>query len=97
MNLYVSHLLYIRRIVPLIKSATNIANAVAKRTTAIALTAGSETVPSTTKRGLPATENAKRTATATAITATVVIRRATTTISATIRIGSTMTGTVCIS
>ena len=56
------------------------------------LIASGETVPSTAKRGLPATENAKRTTTATAMTATVVIR-ATTTTSATIRIGSTMNGT----
>ena len=60
------------------------------------LTAGSETVPGTTKRGLPAIENAKRTITATAVTATVVIH-ATAMISTTIRTRSIATRTIYIS
>ena len=49
-------------------------SAVAKRTTAVVLTTGSETVPGTVKRGLPAIENAKRTATVTiTVTVTIVI------------------------
>ena len=86
----------IRKTVPPVRSAINITNAATKRTTAMVLTASGETVPGTVKRGLLAIENAKRTATATAITTTIVIY-ATATISATIRIGSTMTRTVYIS
>ena len=55
------------------------------------LTASSETIPSTTKRGLLTIRSVKRTAIA--ITATVVIQYATTTISTIIRIGSTTTET----
>ena len=72
----------------------NIANAATKRTTTMVLTASGETTPSTVKRGLSAIENAKRTATATAMTTNVVIRRATITTSAIIRIGSITTRTV---
>ena len=86
-----------RKTVPPVRSAANIVSAVAKRTIAVVLTVGSETVPGTAKRGLPAIGNAKRTATTTAVTATVVIRHATATTSATTRIGSTATGTACIS
>ena len=90
-----SYLLPIRKTVLPVRSAANIANAATKRTTAVVLTTSSETVPSIVKRGLLAMENAKRTVTITAMTATVVIR-ATTTISATIRTGSIATGTACI-
>ena len=63
-------------------------------TIAIVFTTGSETVPSTAKRGLLTIRSATRTATV--VTATVVIR-AIATISATIRTGSIATRTVCIS
>ena len=87
-NLYVSYFLYIRKTVPLIRSAIS---TVVKRTTTIVLTTSSKTVPGTTKRGLPTIRSITRTVTA--ITTTVVIY-ATITISVTTRIGSTATRTM---
>ena len=84
----------IRKTVPLMRS---VISAVAKRTTAMVLTAGSETVPGTAKRGLLAMENAKRTVTVTVIVTATVVIRATMTTSATIRTRSIATGTVYIS
>ena len=83
----------IRKTVPLVRSAVS---AVAKRTTAMVLTASSETVPGIAKRGLLTIRSTTRTTTATVVTATVVIR-ATTTTSMTIRNGSIATRTVYIS
>ena len=82
----------IRKTVPLVKSAIS---AVAKRTTAMVLTAGGRTTPRyAVKRGLLTIRSVTRTVTA--MTATVVIY-ATAMTSATTRSGSIATGTICIS
>ena len=83
----------IRKTVPFVRSAIN---AVAKRTTVMVLTTGSETVPGTTKRGLLTIRSATRTTTTTVVTTTVVIHAIATT-SATTRTRSIVTGTIYIS